>query len=550
MSILKKSLVLLLVGTMLIPVGCSKKEAATEATPTSANSKFNKGGAFPICKEKVPLKITIRSSAQVEDYETNRQTQIIEEKGNYDLSFNVIQSSEYDTKLNLMVAAGGEDLGDIIMRNDFADSMVYQYALADVIVPLTKYYKDPDASYYSQDAIKRTGVDFLPQITSPDGEIYGLARFNQSISNEYPAKFWIFPDWLTKLNLKAPTTPDELYDVLKAFKTKDPNGNGKADEIPMAGSTADTFWLQYLMNPFVYAGDTNYYTVDNGKLGFAYTSEGWKEGLKYIKKLVSEDLLTPLTLTQDKKGLQALLDNKETIVGSSVATGMNLIMNAKDQRVVKYTGYAPLKGKNGTQYATFRPGIARNGMLVTKNCKDVEAAFRLGDYMVSEEMSKHTRWGEYGVDYVDPKPGEVGLYDKQGFKTTIKEVLTWGPIQNKHWAGMGPWVREYALAAGVVWSGDPLDTAKPIADAQMIYTGKTPKEYIPKLIFTDEESEIVTAAQKSMETYVKESMAAFVTGAKDIDKDWSSYLNELEKMGASKVLSTSQKAYDRMYKNK
>ena len=34
------------------------------------------------------------------------------------------------------------------------------------------------------------------------------------------------------LGLEAPTTVDELYDVLVAFRDNDPNGNGQKDEIP------------------------------------------------------------------------------------------------------------------------------------------------------------------------------------------------------------------------------------------------------------------------------------------------------------------------------
>lgn len=36
-----------------------------------------------------------------------------------------------------------------------------------------------------------------------------------------------------------PTTTTEFYNVLKAFKEKDPNGNGKADEIPPIGGSSD-----------------------------------------------------------------------------------------------------------------------------------------------------------------------------------------------------------------------------------------------------------------------------------------------------------------------
>ena len=54
-----------------------------------------------------------------------------------------------------------------------------------------------------------------------------------------------------------PTTTEEFYEVLKAFKTQDPNGNGKADEIPLIGSKDG--WNQrpqdFLMNAFVYANN-------------------------------------------------------------------------------------------------------------------------------------------------------------------------------------------------------------------------------------------------------------------------------------------------------
>ena len=76
-------------------------------------------------------------------------------------------------------------------------------------------------------------------ITAPDGHIYSfpwieeLGAGKESIHsvNDFP---WINVEWLNKLGLKMPTTTEELKQVLIAFKTKDPNGNGKADEIPMS----------------------------------------------------------------------------------------------------------------------------------------------------------------------------------------------------------------------------------------------------------------------------------------------------------------------------
>lgn len=43
-------------------------------------------------------------------------------------------------------------------------------------------------------------------------------------------------DWLAKLGMKKPQTIQEFYEVVKAFTTKDPDGNGKNDTVGMTSS--------------------------------------------------------------------------------------------------------------------------------------------------------------------------------------------------------------------------------------------------------------------------------------------------------------------------
>jgi putative aldouronate transport system substrate-binding protein len=170
--------------------------------------------------------------------------------------------------------------------------------------------------------------------------------------------------------------------------------------------------------------------------------------------------------------------------------------------------------------------------------------------MVSEEFSIMTRWGEKGVDYLEPAASDKSLYADMGYKPSLKEVLAWGKLQNKHWAQQGPYVRQYSISAGVVWGGNPLDTNIPIAAAQKIYSGKKPNEVIPKLIFTAEENDAISETLITLRTYVKESLANFVTGGMDLDKDWESYKKQLQTIGVDKVVKTVQTVYDRMYKTK
>lgn len=49
-----------------------------------------------------------------------------------------------------------------------------------------------------------------------------------------------------------------------------------------------------------------------------------------------------------------------------------------------------------------------------------------------------------------------------------------------------------------------------------------------------------------IESYVSEMFSSFVTGTKDIDEYWDTYLSELNAMGLEKYLETVQSAWTRM----
>ena len=72
--------------------------------------------------------------------------------------------------------------------------------------------------------------------TFPDGKMYSFTKnlplrpksCNQPIINK---------KWLDNLGLEEPKNLDELYNVLKAFKEQDANGNGDTDdEIPFTAT--------------------------------------------------------------------------------------------------------------------------------------------------------------------------------------------------------------------------------------------------------------------------------------------------------------------------
>lgn len=121
--------------------------------PVSAfAAEFNAPGEYPICKETVKLTVGIPDNIRIEDYETNVMTKKLEEYGNFDLDFVIYDSTDYTTKINLMMMAGGSELPDVILFDVFAgtkltDNQLYSWAQTGSIIPLTQYYNDPSISY-------------------------------------------------------------------------------------------------------------------------------------------------------------------------------------------------------------------------------------------------------------------------------------------------------------------------------------------------------------------------------------------------------------------
>ncbi|MDW7659696.1 MAG: extracellular solute-binding protein, partial [Bacillota bacterium] len=208
--------------------GTGTTTATTTGTTADPNAwqsdpNLNEPGVEPICKETVTLTIGLRENANVTDFTTNDMTKLIEERGNFKLDFQ-FYTSEMATQINLIIAGGDfKNLPDVIMLPP-GDAYVYQWGQAGAIIPLNDYYEN--SSYHLKMAVDRTGVDFKQMVTSPDGSYYGIPTYNQSLGNENQGKMWINQPWLDTLDLEIPKTTEDLYNVLKAFKEDDPNGNG------------------------------------------------------------------------------------------------------------------------------------------------------------------------------------------------------------------------------------------------------------------------------------------------------------------------------------
>ncbi|MBR3870143.1 MAG: hypothetical protein IKJ17_01410 [Clostridia bacterium] len=521
-----------------------------EFTTGYDETKYNAPGEFPVFKEKQTISVMMPDQLYVEDWETNAQTARMEEELNAELVMTVLPSKEYSTKINLMAAAGGEEFKDAILSSNggsFSDGMVINLAEAGVIVPVTEYAYNKDIAPNMYEAIERIGWNYYPYMTMPDGEIYYVPQLNDSILANN-SKMFVYKPWFEAAGVDTDeihTTEDFKEALLKVVKN-DPNGNGKADEVGISSYASSKKWIHYLMNAFVYAGGSNYMYVKDGELGFAFLSDEWKEGLKYINELYDLGLIDPLAFSQDSAGFKSMVNYDETIIAAWAMTDATRIAE-DDPRRVEYLAIPPLNSSwnNGKPLSSHTPAKPMAGILIAANATNPEAVFRFGDYMASEDVSIHSRYGVKGTDWLEPREGDKAMYDSLGYEPYLVEVLQWGEVQNSHWFQTGPYIRQKATTAGAVWNGIP-NVIKTGADGQLLYEGSNPEEEIVKLIYTEEEDEIVTEAIANIKTYAEQMTAKFIIGELDIDKEWDAYIKQLDAMNVAGVLECAQAAYDRM----
>ena len=159
--------------------------------------------------------------------------------------------------LSMMMAAG--EYPDIILKTAFQNVDVAKYASQGIFIDLTPYISEENTPNIWKMFTDHPTTKAIA--TSPDGGIYALPSYSGNPGEAIETCWWINDSWLKKLNLETPTNLDELYEVLKAFKTKDPNDStriatlqtdifawvekNKADWI-MGRSNVDADWDAYI----------------------------------------------------------------------------------------------------------------------------------------------------------------------------------------------------------------------------------------------------------------------------------------------------------------
>ncbi|MFH5183498.1 ABC transporter substrate-binding protein [Paenibacillus sp. TAB 01] len=544
-----KRTTMLSLASLLLAAGCSGGGPDTASQPAGTEEKpaaEAEAGTFPIAKEKTTLKVLAVKSPYVQDYETNEFTKWYEEKTNIKVQWQFATPQERQEKLNLALSTG--DLPDVIIGFDVSPAQQMVYGQQGLFLPLNSFI---DKYGLETKKIFQKYPEIQQATTAPDGNIYSLSGIDRNPHAMIQQKMWINVEWLKKLNLPMPQTTDEFEQVLKAFKEKDPNGNGKSDEIPLIGGIQDvkTGVDSFLMNSFILndysAGQLIY--DEKGKIDVNFNKPGYKKGLQYLNKLYAEGLIAPESFTQNNDQMKALVESGDARVGAVSSHVPQTFSNIAGPRWLDYKTVPPLKGPDGLQQTPYRYyGFNGGSLLITNAAKNPELAFRWADALFNDEIGMTANIGSEGIGWKKPANGELGL---NGKPANWVRMLAFGTMQNNNWMQTTPYHFSREMFEGL--AAGPNEVPRVLYDEnQKNYEPYiTQKEQtVPPIFFDEAQSSELSDLQKTIKDYVKEMTTRFIIGDASIDKDWDKYIKTLDSMNLKRYIEIYNEAYQAQYK--
>ena len=533
-----------LMAVILLISGCSSKSGnSDQKTEASAGSSASASES----SKGEPTTIKIFSEFMpADELDGGYFTKFIEDKFNIKIQWNAASRETFDEKKKLVMASG--DYPDIFLgENFFTKQEQALYGQQGVLEPLNDLIDQYGVNIKSR--VLAQFPDFLNENTSLDGNIYGLGSIDECYHCTYPMRLWINTTWLFNLGLDMPTTTEEYYQVLKAFKEKDPNGNGKADEIPLSGT--EKGWNAnvdgFLMNAFIYNSPSNYLNLNGDKIEFVADKPQWKAGLQYMNKLFTEGLLDKNAFIQDGDSLGKLGMYPDAALLGSFPHGVSYGVvwpedNPDNTRYKEYQALPPLKGPEGVQLAYETPsGISVSNFSISANSKHKELAMQIADYFYSEEGTVGMQRGREGIDWKKADNNEVG-YD--GREATVVILPTDGPS----WNNLGPHMMTLEMRNSEAVPQDPDDpNAGELKwfQAAKKYEPYGPKDVLPPLFIEQDTLTELTQIQADLLRYVKENMVKFILGESNLEGDWDKYVSSFSSFKLDRYVAIYQEALDK-----
>lgn len=321
------------------------------------------------------------------DVENDLILNAIEEKFNVSFEFIEPPSDGSSDKLNLMVATGEP----IDWVTGFGiDQVAYGWAKDDFI--------------YSYDELLEGKEELYPLVKKlVSAGVYEHLRVNDK-SYFKPEALWagnrgyvINKDWLDKLGLEIPTTIDEYYNVIKAFKEQDPDGNGQDDTYGFyVAEPYGSNSFGYISRGFIHCGAWGGDWVEKADgtiTQFGLSDEG-REAFRFITKCYDEDLFNKNFVNEiDAFGKVEDLMLQQKIGLTDQSQPGTLLGKMAEAGVDLNIAYLPPLTVNGEQGTLPHTGGYWSFHFIPRTCQNPDRVLEIMEWALTEEGREMTMFG-------------------------------------------------------------------------------------------------------------------------------------------------------------
>lgn len=536
-----------ILGTALTGCGSETKtddkasSAASEEAVVAEDGRELVGNVYkeglPIVKEKQTFTIAVAQQSTLKSAAEKQCVIDAEEATGIHIEWIEIPQSGWSEKINIMFST--DALPDAIIGS--VDTDRYYDQLVELDDLLVEYAPVMNEYFETRD-------DYPEAILSADGKLHCLPCGDEAVQNIIDAQYWINTEWLDTLGLEMPTTTDELKDVLIAFRDKDPNGNGKQDEIPFTFESA-WGWGSSIKNLFGSFGvvENGYHVfTQDGEVIFAAEQQGYYDALEWMHELYAEGLIDSevFTLSSDIYSARGTSADGNVVGVFAGYNGTSCGADNGENNDV-YQPLIDLKGPNGDQIVVTNT-VTREGFQISKSCENPEALVRWYDYINSSlelvsEWSKGPRGISWDITEIDGVEYPVSLHVSADVLEANGGYKTSSELRSaESFAGQSPTLWRKEWAENMVYGEGVSANAKLAAVKAQMEFGVSA---LPAGIASIENSERRSILLADIATYLQKFVADSVINGIDEAK-WNTHLETLEKLKVEEYVTLCQEYVD------
>ena len=523
----------------------SAAAAMAPANAAEAGMKLTAAPAEPLALPIVKEKISIGFMSYPELYVVSKMKgyaemdifQELEKRTNVAINWREESYIDPKPKMNLMLSTGEPEdvMWDIQLHAAGGAKKVMNDGL---IVPLNWYIEK-----YAPNLKKLLleNHQLLKEISLDDGRIYMFPEIRLDPWTRANSGPVLRKDWLDKLGLKPPATIDEWYTVLKAFREKDPNGNGKKDEIPFVSlaRSKDSWSFAPFAASFGFIDNVTNLYLDGNNVKFMALHPNFKAYVTTLAKWYAEGLLDPEFASQDSKMMDAKMTGD--IGGAyygALSGGLGKYLSAKkagsSYDLVPVGLPLASDGKMYTNIGAYK-ALVPHGASIGKNNKHIVETVKWMDYHYTEEGSLLLNFGLEGKAHTVKDGNRIftDLIMKNPNGLTLEEAAA------KYAGGTIVQMPGFDMSGVNV----QIKNAHPQqAQASAIWSKFDTSKIVPNLFLPPDRTQEAAGINAEVKTYMEEMMNKFIMGKEPIE-NFDKFIATLKNLKVEKMVEYYNDAY-------